>query len=185
MNAMRISWVVVAVLTAACGGCLAPYGMNMQTQQQRQLEESRASELIAQTATNADGPPPVVVNQGDSSTATIAPPSPVKYSHTVRKGLGESQGLEAAEASLMAQKNPWTWLLMGAGLILLVIGAKKLWDLVKNTAIGQAAKAADSGARSVIETLKRKMQAETDPAKLQALKDAVLDAQETAGGKAA
>ena len=166
------------VAAALLAGCMAPYGMNMQTQQQRQLEESRASELIAQSATSADGPPPVVVNQGDSSTATIAPPEAVKYSHTARKGLGESQGLESAEASMMDQENPFTLILLGAGLILLVIGAKKLWDLVKNTAVGQAALAADTGARRVIDSLKRKMQSETDPAKLQALKDAVLDAEE-------
>lgn len=177
------TFLTLLVAAALLAGCMAPYGMNMQTQQQRQLEESRASELIAATATSADGPPPVVVNQGDSSTATIAPPEPVKYSHTARKGLGESQGLESVEEAAMDQKNPFTLVLLGAGLILLVIGAKKLWDLVKNTALGQAARAADSGARSVIDTLKRKMQAETDPAKLAALKDALLDAEEqrTAG----
>jgi len=175
---MKTAYLTLLVAACLLAGCMAPYGMNMQTQQQRQLEESRASEMIAQTATSADGPPPVVVNQGDSSTATIAPPERVKFSHTARKGLGESQGLESAEESMMTQKNPWTWLLAGAGLILLVIGAKKLWDLVKNTALGQAARAADTGARSVINSLKRKMQSETDPAKLAALKDALLDAEE-------
>jgi len=170
------------ILAILLGGCISPWGTNLQSDQKRQLEESRATEAVAETSTRAEGPPPVVVNQGDSSTATIAPPAPVKYSHQARKGIGENRAMEASTSAWLSQKNPWTLILYGAGLILVVFALKKLWGLVKGTALGHAARAADQATRRLIDELRRKMQTETDPTKLNALKDAVLDAEANLGG---
>ena len=160
------------------GGCLAPFGANVERRQERQLEESRATEAVAESATKSEGPAPVVVNQGDSSTATIAPPQAVKYEHTAKKGVGENRALETSASAWLSQRNPWTLILYGVGLAVIVLGLKKVWNLIRNTALGQAAKAADEAGRAVITQLKRKMQQETNSAKLDALKDAVIEAED-------
>jgi len=185
---LRCALVTVVIAAIAIGalflltGCVSPYGMNMRTQQERQLQESRATQAVAEESTEIEGPAPIVVTQGENSTANIAPPEPTKLDHKTKKAVGETQGLESEETSSFASKNPWTLLLIGAGLVVIAIGIAKLWGLVKNTAIGHAARAADEATRRLIDDMRRRMQTETDAGKLDALKDAVLDAESKLGG---
>ena len=169
---------VIGVVLFLATGCMAPYGMNMQSEQKRSLEESRATQAVAETSTKAEGPAGVTVTQGEGSTATIAPPAPTKFEHTASKSTGEAHGVETQESADWVQKNPFTWVLLGAGLILIAIGIKKLWDLVKNTSIGKAALVADDAGKKIVDGLKKKMQSETDPTKIAALKDAIVEAEE-------
>jgi len=183
MNWKTILIEVMVVMMVS--GCVSPWGMNMRTQQQRQLEESRATQAVTEESTELEGPAPVVITQGEGSTANIAPPEHTKLKHRGKKVIGETQGLEREEASGLSTKNPYTMLLLGVGLVVIAIGIAKLWALVKNTAIGHAARATDQATRRMIDRMRERMQTETDPAKLDALKDAVLDAEAKLGGQAA
>ena len=179
--------IVVTLLLAgvALSGCVSPWGMNMRTQQERQLEESRATQAVAEESTDLEGPAPIVVTQGENSTANIAPPKTTKVEHKSKKAIGETQGLESEESSAFSSKNPYTMLLLGIGLVVVAIGIAKLWGLIENTSIGHAARAADEATRRMIDDMRRRMQTETDQAKLDALKDAVLDAEAKLGGQRA
>ena len=180
MRHIALLALLVAALLAA--GCVSPYGMNMRTQQERQLEESQATQAVAEQDTTLEGPAPIVVTQGEGSTANIAPPDPTKLDHRTKKTIGTTQGLESEESSRFTSKNPYTMLLLGIGLVVVAIGVAKLWGLLKNTAIGHAARAADQATRRMVDDMRRRMQTETDPGKLDALKDAVLDAEAKLGG---
>ena len=180
-----IGVVVLAVaLVMLMAGCVSPWGMNMRTQQERQLEESQATRAVAEQDTKLEGPAPITVTQGEGSTANIAPPESTKIDHKAKKTIGTTQGLESEESSAFTSKNPYTMLLLGAGLIVVAIGIAKLWGLVKNTSIGYAARAADQATRRMIDGMRARMQTETDPGKLDALKDAVLEAEAKLGGVA-
>ena len=181
MNWKGITLTVALVLMTS--GCVSPWGMNMRTEQERQLEESRATQAVAEESTELEGPAPIVVTQGEGSTANIAPPERTKLNYRSKKAIGETQGLESEEASGLTTKNPYTMLLLGAGLVVIAVGLAKLWALVKDTAIGHAARAADAATRRMIDRMRERMQTETDPAKLDALKDAVLDAEAKLGGQ--
>lgn len=181
-----VSWIVVglvcALAIASLAGCVSPWGMNMRTQQERQLDESQSAKAVAEQSTDLEGPAPIVVTQGEGSTANIAPPEPTKLKHKAKKAVGVSQGLESEESSRFTTKNPYTMLLLGIGLVVVAIGIAKLWALVKDTALGHAARAADEATRRMIDRMRERMQTETDPGKLDALKDAVLDAESKLGG---
>ena len=181
-----MNWKLIAVevmVVLSVSGCMSPWGMNMRTEQERQLEESRATQAVTEESTDLDGPAPVVITQGEGSTANIAPPERTTLKYRGKKAIGETQGLEREEASGLSTKNPYTMLLLGAGLVVIAIGIAKIWALVKDTAIGQAARAADQATRRMIDRMRERMQTETDPAKLDALKDAVLDAEAKLGGQ--
>ena len=184
-HAMRAIIVATVLLAVVLGGCVSPWGMNMRTQQERQLEESRATQAVAEESTDMEGPAPIVVNQGDGATANIAPPAPTKIEHKSKKVIGETQGLESEESSMFTSKNPYTMLLLGIGLVVVAIGIAKLWGLIKDTSIGRAAARADEAMRRQINRMRSRMQSETNPMKLDALKDSVLDLEAELGGNGA
>jgi hypothetical protein len=104
----------------------------------------------------------------------VTVPAPAKYTQKIVKTLNSTAGGEESAQATFTQKNPWTLLLIGAGLVVIAVGLKKLWDLVKDTTVGKVASAADDAGKALVERLKAQMQAETDPAKLATLKDAVI-----------
>ena len=187
----------LALILFWAGGCMTPWGMNMQTQQERQVEESQSAKAVAETETGYEGPledhktiTQEVSGKGAKGTINLpAEPQPAekpvaKLTHAQGKAAqGEASG-ETKESARFWQKNPWTLLLIGAGIIVVAIGIGKLWALIKDTAIGQAARAADQATRRMIDGMRARMQTETDPGKLDALKDAVLEAEAKLGGVA-
>ena len=171
-------------------GCLSPWGMNQQTQQERQVKESESAQAIASSDTKYKGPLEHKTEikmdvSGKDASGTIEvpempkqPEEPIEMEHSENKGAeGVSQGKIDEKASFF-QKNPWTLILVGVGLMIIVFALKKLWDLIKNTSIGNGVKTADAAASALIMRLKSKMAQESDPVKLSALKDAVIEAEE-------
>ena len=188
MNKVRV--LVVLGLVFLLSGCLSPWGMNQQTQQERQVKESESAQAIATSDTKYKGPlehkTEVKMDvSGEGATGTIQvpempeqPKESVEFEHSENKGAeGVSDGKTTEKASFF-QKNPWTLILVGVGLMIIIYALKTLWDAIKNTAIGKGVKAADAGASALIVRLKSRMAQESDPVKLSALKDAVIEAEE-------
>jgi hypothetical protein len=143
MLAATLAAMLAVAVVLLAGGCMYPYaGMNMQSEQQRSLEESRATQAVAATSTKAEGPAGVTVNQGTNSTATIAPPAPTKFEHSASRSIGEDRGTKTEEAASWVQKNPWTILLIAVGLGVLFFVVTRIIAYVKSTAVYQTAQAA-------------------------------------------
>lgn len=186
---MRHAWIAV-VLAALFAGCTYPYGMNMQSQQERKVSESETGKAVAQSDTHYKGPladnSSLDLKVGDNSTATLTVGKPeaakptAEFDHSQNKGSESEAGDDTEEKADWASKNPYTMLLIGIGLVVIVYGLKKLWDLIKNTAAGKAAKLADDSAKRMIDSLRSRMQTETDPKALKALSDAALAAEDAA-----
>lgn len=181
------------VLALVLGGCMTPWGMNMQTQQERKVKESEGTQAVASSDTTYKGPlenrtEVTVGNVGEGAKVDIKPPAPAsepvptRIDHKQNKAAEAEAEDETEEKTAFWQKNPFTLVLVGAGLLLIVFGLGKLWRLIRNTALGQAGLALDQATRKVITRLRQRMETETDPVKLDALKNAVLEAESDLGG---
>lgn len=167
------------VLAMVLGGCFPGY-MNQAGESQLKLKESETAKAVATSDLKLRGPAPITVTQtGEGATATIAPPEATEVQQIERRETGQtSTGSQESEATF-SSKNPFTLILLGAGLILVVFAGKYLWTAIQNTTAGKAIAVADTAGKRLVDALKARMQEETDAAKLAALKDAVIAAEAT------
>ncbi len=196
---MKWTIVYVTLLLAlfTLGGCITPWGMNMDTQQRRQVKESEAAEALASSDTTYKGPLEKKINEtlilevtGDGATGAIIQSEKenekkersmeeliMEYHHAQNKTLeSESKGTVEEEASF-TQKNPYTLVLIGVGLILIPVGLFLIWKLIKATPAGNAIKLVGQGVDTVIESVRARVINETDPVKKEVLKDVLIEAE--------
>jgi len=160
---MKRQLAILAIVTLFLGGC--GWGMNLKKEQSRKIDESEAAKAIARY----EGTPSISVKtKGD---VTVVPKEVLLEKSASR----QAAGAEDAYAWLK-QRNPYTLLLIGAGIVLIVISVRYAIKAVMESNAGKVAiETADEVSARLLKRLKEQMRGKSpDSREAAAVKEATL-----------
>jgi len=164
---MKRQLAILAIVTLFLAGC--GWGMNLKKEQSRKIDESEAAKAIARY----EGTPSISVKtKGD---VTVVPKEVLLEKSATR----QAAGAEDAYAWLK-QRNPYTLLLIGAGIVLIVISARYAIRAVMESNAGKVAiETADEVSARLLKRLKEQMRGKSpESPQAAAVKEATLRVQE-------